>query len=160
MLELDEKELFGCCGSTQFAKEMAKASPFSSLDQAVSAARHVWFNLVYRFSSNSYFYLSLLTKFYYFQVDVNGWLEAFSAHPQIGQSPSSQFSFLPFLFPSLTFLLRSLLYLLCVFHLIVFCRWSKAEQSTALATATESSSQVRKHLIVKVKSFSYSITST
>ncbi|KAJ4727357.1 Uric acid degradation bifunctional protein TTL [Melia azedarach] len=87
MLELDEKELFVCCGSTQFAKEMAKASPFSSLDQAVSAARHVWFNLV----------------------DVNGWLEAFSAHPQIGQSPSSQ--------------------------------WSKAEQSTALATATESSSQ-------------------
>ncbi|KAL9429822.1 hypothetical protein AB3S75_025252 [Citrus x aurantiifolia] len=87
MVVLDEEELLGCCGSTKFAKEMASASPFASLNQAVSAARHIWFNLV----------------------DVNGWLDAFSAHPQIGQSPSSQ--------------------------------WSKAEQSTALATANESSSQ-------------------
>ncbi|XP_044492524.1 uric acid degradation bifunctional protein TTL isoform X2 [Mangifera indica] len=83
-VELDEKKLLECCGSSQFAKEMALASPFSSLDQAISAGRHIWFD----------------------KVDVNGWLQAFSAHPQIGQSTSSE--------------------------------WSKGEQSTAFATATDS----------------------
>ncbi|CAI0403960.1 unnamed protein product [Linum tenue] len=63
-LNFEEKDWLACCGSTKFAKEMASASPFSSLDQAVSAARDIWFN----------------------KVDVNGWLEAFAAHPQIGQS--------------------------------------------------------------------------
>ncbi|CAI0403963.1 unnamed protein product [Linum tenue] len=62
-LNFEEKDWLACCGSTKFAKEMASASPFSSLDQAVSAARDIWFN----------------------KVDVNGWLEAFAAHPQIGQ---------------------------------------------------------------------------
>ncbi|XP_031275771.1 uric acid degradation bifunctional protein TTL isoform X2 [Pistacia vera] len=84
LVELDEKKLLACCGSSQFAKEMALASPFPSLDQAISAARHIWFN----------------------KVDVNGWLQAFSAHPQIGQSTSSE--------------------------------WSKGEQSTAFATANDS----------------------
>ncbi|KAL5795169.1 hypothetical protein ACOSP7_003763 [Xanthoceras sorbifolium] len=75
---------------------MASASPFTCLDQAVSAARLIWFN----------------------QVDVNGWLEAFSAHPQIGKSPSSH----PKADPT-------------------FAQWSKGEQSTALATATDSTLQ-------------------
>ncbi|KAI9181205.1 hypothetical protein LWI28_012496 [Acer negundo] len=96
LIGLEEKELLACCGSTQFAKEMASASPFPCLDQAVSAARHIWFNLV----------------------DVNGWLQAFSAHPQIGQSPSSH----PKTDPT-------------------FAQWSKGEQSTALATATDSTLQ-------------------
>ncbi|KAJ8748340.1 hypothetical protein K2173_001759 [Erythroxylum novogranatense] len=88
---IDEKEWLACCGSSEFAKQMAMASPFASLDLAVAAARDIWFN----------------------KVNVNGWLQAFSAHPQIGQShisssaPSS---------PS--------------------AQWSKVEQSTALATAT------------------------
>ncbi|RVX13506.1 hypothetical protein CK203_021037 [Vitis vinifera] len=38
--------------------------PFANLDQAIDAARDIWFN----------------------KVDVNGWLEAFAAHPQIGQT--------------------------------------------------------------------------
>lgn len=78
----DEKDFVSCCGSTKFAKDMASASPFSSLQHAVSVARDVWFN----------------------NVDVNGWLQAFSAHPQIGQthSPSvasqasAQFSYYKF----------------------------------------------------------------
>lgn len=79
-LQFEEDEFLACCGSTKFAKEMAKASPFSSLDEAVTAAREIWFN----------------------QVDVNAWLQAFSAHPQIGHSSSSsnatsaQFSCLTF----------------------------------------------------------------
>ncbi|GMP62326.1 hypothetical protein CsSME_00024469 [Camellia sinensis var. sinensis] len=62
-----EKDFLACCGSTRFAKEMASAAPFASLQEAVDAATDIWFN----------------------KVDINGWLEAFAAHPQIGQSPSS-----------------------------------------------------------------------
>ncbi|CAK7349252.1 unnamed protein product [Dovyalis caffra] len=88
----EEEEYLACCGSTKFAKEMLKASPFASLHEAVAAARDIWFN----------------------KVDVNGWLEAFSAHPQIGHSPS---------------------------HHTASAQWSKGEQSTALATATTSTLQ-------------------
>ncbi|KAJ0246009.1 Uric acid degradation bifunctional protein TTL [Hirschfeldia incana] len=55
-----------CCGSSDFAKLMAKASPFNSLEAAIESARDIWFN----------------------QVNVAAWLEAFAAHPQIGKSPS------------------------------------------------------------------------
>lgn len=91
----EEKDFLACCGSTKFAKEMVLASPFTSLDEAVAAARNIWFN----------------------KVDVNGWLEAFSSHPQIGQSPSSAHTS------------------------NAAVQWSKGEQSTALATATGSSLQ-------------------
>ncbi|TXG62431.1 hypothetical protein EZV62_009425 [Acer yangbiense] len=121
LIGLEEKELFACCGSTQFAKEMASASPFPCLDGAVSAARHIWFNLV----------------------DVNGWLQAFSAHPQIGQSPSSHpktdptFAQLKILaLPTATAIAYSI-----ILFFIDLCRWSKGEQSTALATATDSTLQ-------------------
>ncbi|CAK9182653.1 unnamed protein product [Ilex paraguariensis] len=91
----DEKDYLACCGSTKFAKEMVSAGPFSSYDHLVNAARDIWFN----------------------KVDVNGWLEAFAGHPQIGQSPSSS-NKTP-----------------------ISAQWSKGEQSTALATATDSSLQ-------------------
>ncbi|PWA43794.1 transthyretin-like protein [Artemisia annua] len=52
-------------------------------------------------------------------VDVNGWLEAFAAHPQIGQNqPSSHKT-----------------------SSATSAQWSKGEQSTALATATDSTLQ-------------------
>ncbi|KAK4738437.1 hypothetical protein R3W88_002134 [Solanum pinnatisectum] len=87
----DEKDFLACCGSTKFAKEMVVAGPFSTHQDAIHAARNIWFN----------------------KVDVNGWLEAFAAHPQIGQTPSRDHK-------SPT-----------------FAQWSKGEQSTALSTATE-----------------------
>ncbi|XP_017223816.1 uric acid degradation bifunctional protein TTL isoform X2 [Daucus carota subsp. sativus] len=90
-----EAEYLACCGSHKFAKQMVESGPFSSLEQAISAATHIWFN----------------------QVDVNGWLEAFGAHPQIGQSPSNDHK-------SPT-----------------SAQWSKGEQSTAIATATDSTLQ-------------------
>lgn len=74
---------------------MALASPFASYDEAVDAARDIWFN----------------------KVDVNGWLEAFSGHPLIGKTPSSHNEG------------------------DTSAQWSKGEQSTALATATDSSLQ-------------------
>lgn len=65
-LVFEEKDFLSCCGSTRFAKDMALASPFSSLQHALSVARDIWFN----------------------KVDVSGWLQAFSAHPPIGQTRS------------------------------------------------------------------------
>ncbi|KAJ9177846.1 hypothetical protein P3X46_013011 [Hevea brasiliensis] len=91
----EEQDFLACCGSTKFAKEMVLASPFTSLEEAIAAARNIWFN----------------------KVDVNGWLEAFSSHPQIGQSASSAHTS----------------------H--TAAQWSKGEQSTALATSTGSSLQ-------------------
>ncbi|WCJ38755.1 5-hydroxyisourate hydrolase [Euphorbia peplus] len=90
-----EKDFLACCGSTKFAEEMSKACPFNSFEEAIAAANNIWFN----------------------EVNVHGWLEAFSSHPQIGQSSS----------PAHTSDTAS--------------QWSKGEQSTALATATISSSQ-------------------
>ncbi|XP_038995246.1 uric acid degradation bifunctional protein TTL-like isoform X2 [Hibiscus syriacus] len=91
-IKVDEKEVLACCGSTQFAKQMAMASPFPSLDHAISIAKDIWFN----------------------KVDIIGCLEAFAAHPQIGESPSSH---------------------------TTSAQWSKGEQSTALATATDAGLQ-------------------
>ncbi|KAK3015582.1 hypothetical protein RJ639_006612 [Escallonia herrerae] len=90
-----EKEFLACCGSTKFAQEMASAAPFATYRQAVEAASDIWCN----------------------KVDVNVWLEAFAAHPEIGQAPSSTHKS-----PS-------------------SAQWSKGEQSTALATATDSTLQ-------------------
>ncbi|XP_010691956.1 uric acid degradation bifunctional protein TTL isoform X3 [Beta vulgaris subsp. vulgaris] len=92
---LKEDDLLACCGSTKFAKQMAAISPFTDLHHAVQAAKDIWFN----------------------KVDVNGWLEAFSAHPQIGQSPSSSIT------------------------TDTSAQWSKGEQSTAIATATSTTLQ-------------------
>ncbi|KAK6919859.1 Transthyretin/hydroxyisourate hydrolase domain [Dillenia turbinata] len=90
-----EKEYMACCGSTRFAKLMLAASPFPDFQHALDSAKDIWFN----------------------KVDVNGWLEAFSAHPQIGEVPSSKH------------------------HNDSFAQWSKGEQSTAFATATDSTLQ-------------------
>ncbi|CAN6289238.1 unnamed protein product [Urochloa humidicola] len=76
-------------GSRRFAAAMAAASPFASLADALLAARRIWLN----------------------EVDVNGWLEAFAAHPAIGTTS-----------PSVS-------------------KWSKEEQSAAISTATDSTAQ-------------------
>ncbi|KAK1305964.1 Uric acid degradation bifunctional protein TTL [Acorus calamus] len=86
--QFDCQDFLSCCGSTRFAREMVAAGPFSGLDQALEAARHIWMNII----------------------DVNGCLEAFAAHPEIGSTSSAS-------------------------------QWSKQEQSTALATATDHSLQ-------------------
>lgn len=51
--DFGEEEFKACCGSSKFAREMVSASPFSSLEQAVAVARHIWFNQV----SIIFFYL-------------------------------------------------------------------------------------------------------
>ncbi|KAL2630667.1 hypothetical protein R1flu_015353 [Riccia fluitans] len=68
---------------------MTKRLPFSSLDDAIDAARSIWWN----------------------QVNVLGWLEAFSAHPRIGDVEALRKKF--------------------------SSGWAAGEQSAALTTANE-----------------------
>ena len=60
-----EEAFFKCCGSRQFARKMA-ALQLHSLHDLITATRRVWFE----------------------EVGVAGWLEAFGAHPRIGDVAS------------------------------------------------------------------------
>lgn len=55
-------EFLKCCGSTAWAKQMSDARPFSNSDELSSKADEVWSNLT-----------------------EEDWLEAFRAHPKIGE---------------------------------------------------------------------------
>jgi OHCU decarboxylase len=55
-------DLLRCCGSTRWAQRVAAARPFSNVEQVVATAETVWTSL-----------------------DRRDWLEAFAAHPRIGE---------------------------------------------------------------------------
>jgi 2-oxo-4-hydroxy-4-carboxy-5-ureidoimidazoline decarboxylase len=55
-------ELIKCCGSTAWTRTMAGRRPFISFDRLLKAASEVWW-----------------------QLDQADWMEAFRAHPQIGE---------------------------------------------------------------------------
>ena len=55
-------ELLKCCGSDEWAKRMTGARRFSNSDELSSRADEIWWNL-----------------------DEDDWLEAFRAHPKIGE---------------------------------------------------------------------------
>jgi 2-oxo-4-hydroxy-4-carboxy-5-ureidoimidazoline decarboxylase len=57
-----EGELIKCCGSTAWTRAMAGRRPFVSFDRLLKAASEVWWRL-----------------------DQADWMEAFRAHPQIGE---------------------------------------------------------------------------
>ena len=61
--------LASCCGSQRWVARMVEQRPFTSLDDVLRTAEHVWW-----------------------AVDASDWLEAFMHHPQIGgtQSASAQ----------------------------------------------------------------------
>lgn len=134
---LDEKELLRCCGSTKFAKEMASASPFSSFDQAVSAARHIWFNLVCHHTNHfPLFTNSNFNNLINYRLMSTAGLKHFRLI--LRSANLLLLSYILFSFSLLRDLNSFQLFILYLF----LGRWSKAEQSTALATSTESSLQV------------------
>jgi 5-hydroxyisourate hydrolase/2-oxo-4-hydroxy-4-carboxy-5-ureidoimidazoline decarboxylase len=55
---------FTACASKQFADLLVKASPYDSVPAAIAAARNIWWH----------------------HVSIPGWLEAFAAHPKIGDA--------------------------------------------------------------------------
>lgn len=64
-----EAELRQCCGSTAWARTMTSRRPFASFDRLVRAAGEVWWKL-----------------------DPSDWMEAFGAHPRIGQRTAHTWS--------------------------------------------------------------------
>lgn len=57
-----EDDLLACCGSTAWARRMAEARPFASVDALHEESERVWWSL-----------------------GPSDWLEAFRAHPRIGE---------------------------------------------------------------------------
>jgi OHCU decarboxylase len=57
-----EEEFIKCCGSTGWARAMARRRPFASFDRLLKAATEIWWRL-----------------------DASDWMEAFRAHPRIGE---------------------------------------------------------------------------
>jgi OHCU decarboxylase len=62
-----EGEFLRCCGSTRWARLMAEARPLPSVDAALLRADTIWRSL-----------------------EPDDWLEAFAAHPRIGESKKSR----------------------------------------------------------------------
>src|SRR5262249_44524262 len=60
--DLAEAELLKCCGSTRWAKRMSEARPFASSEEVSAKADEIWSSL-----------------------SAEDWLEAFRAHPKIGE---------------------------------------------------------------------------
>lgn len=60
--EQAETEFLICCGSTVWATKMSEARPFTDLDSLVAVADEIWWSL-----------------------GEDDWLEAFCAHPKIGE---------------------------------------------------------------------------
>ena len=62
-------EFMRCCGSTRWARTMAAARPFASIEALAATADRVWRSL-----------------------ERADWLEAFAAHPRIGERATSSWS--------------------------------------------------------------------
>jgi OHCU decarboxylase len=62
-------DLLRCCGSRKWAEAMAAAGPFRDTDAMLCASDEIWMRL-----------------------EVDDWLEAFRAHPKIGERTSSTWS--------------------------------------------------------------------
>ena len=61
-----EEELLKCCGSRAWVQWMARRRPFAGFDRLLQAASEIWW-----------------------QLDPADWMEAFRAHPPIGQRQST-----------------------------------------------------------------------
>src|SRR5436853_4641502 len=61
-----EGQFLKCCGSTRWAKQMSQARPFTNIEQLFSKADEIWRSL-----------------------STDDWLEAFRAHPKIGEKKAA-----------------------------------------------------------------------
>lgn len=58
-----EEQVFSCCASRRFARAVVAGGPYTDVEALLQAARKAWWTAT----------------------DVPGWLEAFAAHPKIGE---------------------------------------------------------------------------
>lgn len=64
--EKAETAFLGCCGSRKWARQMTAARPFADFAELLKRAEEIWRNL-----------------------EAEDWLEAFAAHPKIGERKAS-----------------------------------------------------------------------
>lgn len=67
-VDLSEDSLFACCSAQAFASKLLAAGPFTGLQQLLERARACWWR----------------------ELTLIDWLEAFDAHPKIGESSDSK----------------------------------------------------------------------
>ncbi len=60
---ISEDELLACCGSREWVRRMLERQPFATAEQMLESAERIWWEL-----------------------DPKDWLEAFAAHPRIGEA--------------------------------------------------------------------------
>lgn len=68
LIGLSEASIFACCSAKSFAARLFAAGPFKDLQQLLISARECWWH----------------------EMTVMDWLEAFDAHPKIGESAHSK----------------------------------------------------------------------
>lgn len=81
MVTVTSDQLLTACACRSFAASVAAASPFSSMEALLSHARDVWYTQVRQPCLTT-------TRDTHPQTPVAGWLEAFAAHPRIGDLES------------------------------------------------------------------------
>lgn len=91
VISVSKQDVSSCCSSDTFADKVSSASPFGSVDCLLQDARRVWWN----------------------ETPTSEWLQAFAAHPRIGDVAGLRKKF------------------------GAFAEMSKGEQATAAASATE-----------------------
>ena len=68
VLHVTEAQALTCCASLQWARKLANMSPFADFDALLESARSIWWS----------------------GTGVSGWLEAFAAHPKIGDNKAAE----------------------------------------------------------------------
>jgi hypothetical protein len=87
MVSISADDALTCCASPAFAQALASTT-HSSVDALIDHARIVWWQQVGLLSV--FYWLnfpqnrSRMTRHVHVQVPIRGWLEAFDAHPRIG----------------------------------------------------------------------------
>ena len=122
MVSLTEQVILECCASKRFAHLLASRGPYPTIEDLINTSRTIWWQEVsfYILFPQSSFHrplLLFLSKRIQKQTPVADWLEAFAAHPRIGDIESLRKKF------------------------DAFNTFSKGEQAAAAASATESTLQ-------------------
>lgn len=112
-----------CCSCAAFAEKLAAPGSYSDVEEIIRAAREIWWNQVWAPSATCVWHCwhPLITPPQLLQTPVAGWLEAFAAHPLIGDVQGLRKKF------------------------GAFAEMSQGEQGTAAATATEATLQARRN---------------
>ena len=89
---LTNEVILECCASPHFASSLASHAPFATLENVIYSSRYVWWHEVSHsvstISKTNFQFPRLLNFVYILQTPITGWLEAFAAHPKIGDLDS------------------------------------------------------------------------